>query len=787
MAVIYPHFLASILKVHDALEQQMRYPFFDPACASYETLRAVISKGIPLANAIEQFGLTAYGYRHALQRFYQQGVAGLIGLSSKQLVEQLPVEVERKVFVLKSARPWIPATKMVLILAGFGIEVPLPLMRHLYASYGWALGTKPYATVDFTALNRKATQLDQLQSTSLSRNDFFDPQDRLQVLLEVFRTLEQRGVTKRFPGSRMSFEQYKKDFLSLGLLGLVERARPPFRNSKIGFKEEGWIILSKIQKPDHNEAYYQQRLASKRITANRTSITKIFSRWQVSEFQSQFKGDLGRLLLPEQPETKADVSVLSSVAPLRLDRGFISWFDELAQRPMPLANPGVFLLLPYLKRLQLLEKAAELFDVDPERGYSWFSLLLLDIARIAGGVSSISKASKTSEPSFPLSAGLVTMPCADTQLNGMATIPEDALLQLRRYLTRMALQLGLIEAKRIAFDFHMRDFTHDDVELKKIGKAPSPKRQICFPGFRPHLAWDVQTGAPITLEFRNGRARATTTLKRFFKELLQDSLGERAIEHVYLDSEYTAEHIWQFLVDPQEGLGADLTMCVKQNRRIKKHIESFLNTKPTWLFFDEQHTYSQQGFEVPISGTPKTLRCVLKRHEPTGRLRCFGSTLSHLDSKAILDEYTHRWTIENGIKDLVGNYFFDNIPGIEPHRINLHYFVVTVVRLLFEMLTRDYELAYNPDGTQKNIGTLRPQFLSGVNVVLSRDANHLRLTWQDLYPPKQHQALRRLFDKLNQEAQKGIPFLGGIRLTFDITDPKPDDFRNQCLRQQLEF
>ena len=72
------------------------------------------------------------------------GVAGLIGLGSKQLREDLPVEVERKVYVLKAARPWIPATKMVLILAGFGIEVSLSQMRHLYASYGWALGTRPY-------------------------------------------------------------------------------------------------------------------------------------------------------------------------------------------------------------------------------------------------------------------------------------------------------------------------------------------------------------------------------------------------------------------------------------------------------------------------------------------------------------------------------------------------------------------------------------------------------------------------------------------------------------------
>jgi hypothetical protein len=171
-------------------------------------------------------------------------------------------------------------------------------------------------------------------------------------------------------------------------------------------------------------------------------------------------------------------------------------------------------------------------------------------------------------------------------LNGLAGSSEQALLPLRRHLTRAALKQGLIEGKRVAFDFHLYDFTGDDVALKQIGKGPSPKRPIGFPGFRPHLAWDVVTGAPISLEFRNGRARATT-IKRFVRELLDDAVGSHDLEHVYLHSEYTAQHVWQFIVDTEEGLGADLTMCIKQNRRGKKAIQAFLETKPTGLFFDE--------------------------------------------------------------------------------------------------------------------------------------------------------------------------------------------------------
>ena len=95
-------------------------------------------------------------------------------------------------------------------------------------------------------------------------------------------------------------------------------------------------------------------------------------------------------------------------------------------------------------------------------------------------------------------AGLVGIPCNDTFLNGLAGISNETLLQLRRYLTYITNQLQLIAGKRIAFDFKMRDFTGDDVNLKNIGKGPSPKRKICFPGFRPHIAWDVDTGTPLS-------------------------------------------------------------------------------------------------------------------------------------------------------------------------------------------------------------------------------------------------------------------------------------------------
>jgi len=800
MTVIYPHFLKNILAIHDDLHKNVSYPFFDPACLCYEVLRAVQVDGTDKPTVLRHYGLSEYAYQKSREAFQRGGVAGLVGLDSKRLSEDMPLEVERKVVVLKHGRAGIPATKMVMLLQGFDHEVSLSQMRHLYASYGWALGTKPYQDVDFWAVNLKVMRLSQLQRESLLRSSFFQPHDRLQVLLEVFRRMETRGPAPQYPGSRVSFGHHKKQFFSLGLLGLVAKARTPFRHSKLGLAEEGHIILSKIQHPEKNEAYYLKILETKNIRVVPTCLTNIFTRWGVETFQSPWIGDLTRFLRTEsegQADESYEVTLTTRVEefpqpqPARLDKGCIALLHTLTQQPLSLANPGLFLFLPYLNRLKLFEKASSLMNhtqtIDPAEGYSWFSLLLLNLGRILGGISSISKACRTHELSLPLMAGLVSMPSNDSLLNGLASIDDSTLLKLRQYVTRVAKQSHLIEAKRIALDFTMQDFTGDDVELKNIGKGPSPKRKICFPGFRPHIAWDVDTGTPISVEFRNGKARATTTIKKFVRELLQHALGNHGVEHVYLDSEYTAEYVWQFIVDPLDGLGADLTMCIKHNKRVKKFLDAFLQTEPTWIFFDEHHTHSQQTFEIPIRHTQKILQCVLKRKESTGKLRCFGSTLPGLDSQGILKEYRARWTVENGIKDLVANYYLDNIPGIDPHRINIHYFVVSLARILYEMFCRDYPESRNPDNSKKMIDTLRPEFLIGSNATLRRAKNELIMTWKDYYPDKQHHALTTLFNTLNNQMQQGLPFLGGLKLRFEIGPPRPEELRNQFKRDSVEF
>ena len=788
MAVIYPHFLNTILSINDKIQSQIPYPFFDDACVCYEALRAVHVGEYDVNDSIGHFGLTQYAYQKSYHAFQTYGVAGLIGINSKQLTEPLHIEIERMVFVLKASRPWLPATKMVIILKGFNHTVSLNLMRHLYASYGWAIGTKSYKHIDFRTLNLKVIKLLQARRDSSNREAFFDQGDPLQNLLEVFRTYGEKGITNRYSGSRVSFLQHKNNFFTFGLLGLVDSARPPFRNSKLGFEEEGNIIFSKIQHPDNNEAHYIKILKTKNIIVNATCLINIFNKWDVRNFRSQFAGDLYRLANdPDQTPLSDTFEKFPETVPVKLDMGFIEFVNTLNDLPVSIASPGLFLILPYLNRLKIFEKASTIMNMDPDKGYSWFSLLLLNIGRIIKGISSISKACSINEPSLPLMSGLVAMPCNDSLLNGLSEINELELLELRQYLTHASKHHSIIKARRIAFDFEMRDFTGDDIQLKNIGKGPSPKRKICFPGFRPHIAWDIDTGVPISIEFRNGKARATTTVKRFVTELLSETVGKECIEHVYIDSEYTAEHVWTFIVDSEVGLGAELTMCIKQNRKVKKYIKEFLDTKPVFVYYDDEHTYSKNTFEIPIQQTGKILYCVLKRKEKNGQFRCFGSTVKGLTSSEILTEYRNRWTIENGIKDLSMNYFLDSIPGIDPHRINIHYFVVTLTRVLFDMMSQDYKGSKNPDGSQKGLDTLRPQFLTSSNAVLKRDEDTLIVKWIDSYPESQHKIMQDLFRKLNSHTENSLPFLGGLKLRFEIGDVRPDALKNKFSRARLEF
>ncbi len=103
------------------------------------------------------------------------------------------------------------------------------------------------------------------------------------------------------------------------------------------------------------------------------------------------------------------------------------------------------------------------------------------------------------------------------------------------------------------------------------------------------------------------------------------------------------------------------------------------------------------------------------------------------------------------------------------------------------MLSLDYGDSMNSNETKKTLGTLRPEFITGSTARLFRNGTQLVLRWEDPYPEKQHQSLSALFEKLNSYESEGIPFLGGIRLRFEMGPPRNKEFRNQYVREPAVF
>ena len=65
-------------------------------------------------------------------------------------------------------------------------------------------------------------------------------------------------------------------------------------------------------------------------------------------------------------------------------------------------------------------------------------------------------------------------------------------------------------------------------------------------------------------------------------------------------------------------------------------------------------------------------------------MRFFGTTKLWLTPAEALEYYRNRWTIENGIKDLSYNYYIDHVPGIDPAKIDAHFFCVMYAKLAVE-------------------------------------------------------------------------------------------------------
>jgi hypothetical protein len=600
---------------------------------------------------------------------------------------------------------------------------------------------------------------------------------------------------------RSLFFFYWKAFQCSGLLGLLDRAPATFRRSKIGLSTEAQLVVDKLRHPERLDSFFTARLLSKGIRTDPSTVTKIFGKWNVKAYRCEFMDNLERLEAPQEEAGQQEEPIPEEETVRWVDRNFLVKLAGLRTAPAPIDAPGLFALWCYLEELGIFPvlQSLGLTGSTDERGYSWFDLFLLDVARTFYGIPSYSRTCEHEELSLPFFSHLLALPCNDSFLSGLASVSEEQICILRRWLIKRGKELGVLAGKRVAMDFHQIDLDVRIPELRDFGKGPSPKKKLCYNGFRPHIAWDLESGCLIVAEFRKSSARGTSTVKRFTNDYLMPEFRD-LFECVYIDSEYTGKDVWEFILEPN-GMHAHLTACLKQNPFVKRARDAFLNGHAQrddfWKYYDDEHVYADGTFPLVWPNDSDTsqdepgafkfrLNCVVKKNIHTGSYRCFGSSRPVENPVALLDDYSHRWKIENGIKDLVRSYFLDQCPGSNPHQVDVHFFLVTVCRLLYRMIERDLgELIRNPDGSTKTLHTMRGVLFrqGAAHIHLADDT--IRLHFQDSFSWERTQLLKNWLDALSHRHADGLQIIDGFRLTFQLRVPRGEEHRNTLRKARL--
>ena len=179
----------------------------------------------------------------------------------------------------------------------------------------------------------------------------------------------------------------------------------------------------------------------------------------------------------------------------------------------------------------------------------------------------------------------------------------------------------------------------------------------------------------------------------------------------------------------------------------------------------------------------------------TGNYRCIASSFI-TSAVEILKEYSSRWTIENGIKDLIHSYFFDKTPGCEnPSAVNTHFFIVSVCKNLYRMMQEDIkEYITNPDETIKTLKTTRNILFRQGSAKLNIEGNsgvgngvsNMVINFQNQMSEKTTTMLRQFFDKISEQTKDGLKLIGGFNLKFNLRQPIGKECKNSGTTEILD-
>ena len=465
------------------------------------------------------------------------------------------------------------------------------------------------------------------------------------------------------------------------------------------------------------------------------------------------------------PSAKTLFPELVRKANLKVNGGFTRLLHGLSHRKVVISNPGAILAAPFLDQLGVVE-ALHTYGPPALRSAEITNNIIVNTLRIIAGFPTIHSFSLNSDRSVAVGAGLSLSPRRSRFYESFDNLRFEHLQTLRNDAASRARELGIIEAREIAMDYHCDQADSRYPGDKALSKSPDKNGDLVY-AHRPHIVWDSTKNTIINIAYCEGRSRAPSALYRFCEENLFKVIDVDALAEIYADSEYTGEKQLIYLMVHAD---ADVTMCLKQNPKIRRWREETIQTE-TWEKYGKDYRIASK--DVTLAETGKAFRFIVKQHLETNETRCFGSTHVDLSPAKILDAYHIRWPVETGIKDLIENYFLNNPTGTSPEKVETHYYCVMLARLTVDYFRSIvcYPGWRKPEDWECVLSTIRTTIFGNQNCELSlSESGDLVLTYLDGDPQGLKAHLGKVLEARKAQGLNQVSWWGGRGVQVKVRD-----------------
>ncbi len=727
--------------------------------------------------------------RHTLKEWEKSFIDyGGMGLLPTLSFVDVDSRLEQLVILIQSARPH-ENSSYALRLAN-ALDIPgatLDLIRRIQRSHGYGQRLDDGDISFYTGLQHILTSIAHLKSKKkkyghdkIRRAETFInfDKDSFQQRIELFKVLSScskkrkvREILLRYGIHQNRYYALKNRFMIYGVWGLVDLVNTTRIKEKISPELELKIIEERLISPSLSANKILKKLD---LGCSRSNVLAIYAHWSLAQIKTSIS-IRGVVSLPEEKIQKDIVSLKKSAKTLfpnlittdnlKVNSGFKQLMKYLVNRKVPVSNPGAIIIAPFLDQMGVVE-ALHTYVPDTYRNSEITNNIIVNVLRIIAGFPSINDFTLNCDRSVAIGAGLSLNPRKSRFYDSFDDLRFKELAELRNDAGIRAKELGIIEAKEIAIDYHCDQSDSRYPRDKNLSKAPDKNGNMVY-AHRPQILWDSATNSIINIAYCEGRSRAPTALYNYLEENLFKIIAPAAIEEIFADSEYTGEKQLVYLI---RRSNSSVTMCLKQNKKIEKWKKEIL-ASARWEPYGEKYRIASRDFSLPETG--KMFRVVVKQKIENNEIRCFGSTHMEYSPKRILDLYHLRWPVETGIKDLIENYFLNKPTGTSAEKIELHYYCVMLARQVVDYFLSVFCRAEwkTPEEWECVLSTVRTTLFSNQNCNLSvDDDNNILLTYLDGDPLLVKKHLSSILENRDKANLNKVSWWGGRGVKVKVID-----------------